>query len=76
MKTIALATAVALISVGPALARPAHVRMSHHVPVPHSSLAAPDPYGAYVGGQEVGRDPDPNIRATIRDEDYVEQHGG
>jgi hypothetical protein len=80
MKTIALATAIAVISAAPALAKTGehvqHVRASHHVMVPHASFAAPDPYGAYVDGQEIGRDPDANIRSTLRDEYYEEQSGG
>jgi len=80
MKTIALATAIALVSVAPAFAKSAehvqHMRASHHVMVPHASFAAPDPYGVYVDGQEIGRDPDANIRSTLRQEYYDEQSGG
>ena len=30
------------------------------------AAAAPDPYGVYVDGELIGRDPDPAIRAQIR----------
>ena len=32
----------------------------------------PDPYGVYVGGYHVGRDPDPNVRHMLeRDYNYI-----
>jgi hypothetical protein len=36
---------------------------------------APDPYGAYIDGREIGRDPDPNIRSSLQSE-YYELQGG
>jgi hypothetical protein len=30
-----------------------------------------DSYGVYVGGREIGRDPDPNVRQELRNEYYV-----
>jgi hypothetical protein len=78
MKTIVLATALALAASAPALAKPAdamhHVR--HHAMNPSPAVTAPDPIGAYVDGQEIGRDPDANIRATLRDEYIDRQSGG
>jgi hypothetical protein len=77
MKTIVLATALALAASAPALAKSSdamhHVR--HHAANANAVFAAPDPIGAYVDGQEVGRDPDANVRATLRDE-YIERQSG
>ena len=36
----------------------------------NAAVTAPDPYGVYVDGREIGRDPDPNIRSSLRDEYY------
>lgn len=81
MKTIVLAITLALAASASALARPAgapmhHTRAIHHAMHAHPQFAAPDPYGVYVDGQEIGRDPDANIRSTLRDEYYQEQSGG
>ena len=77
MKTIVLATALALAASAPALAKPSdamhHVR--HHAMSTNPAITAPDPIGVYVDGQEIGRDPDANIRATLHDE-YLERNGG
>jgi hypothetical protein len=35
-------------------------------PLQHYAAAAQDPYGVYVDGEMIGRDPDPAIRAQIR----------
>ena len=35
----------------------------------------PDPYGVYVGGSQVGRDPDPNVRQLL-ERDYGYMYGG
>src|SRR5262249_1728486 len=35
----------------------------------------PDPYGVYVGGSQVGRDPDPNVRQLL-ERDYNYMYGG
>jgi hypothetical protein len=80
MKTIILATALALAVSAPALAKPAdtmhHARMSHHAMNAHPAFVMPDAAGVYVDGREIGRDPDANIRATLRDESYEQQNGG
>ena len=78
MKTIVLATALALAVSAPALAKTSdttthHARLSHHAMNSHPAFVMPDPAGVYVDGQEVGRDPDPNIRSTLRDEYYERQ---
>ena len=78
MKVAPLALAIAIVTAGPALAKPtdvprsgshvAHVRSAHgqvHVQAP---AAKTDPFGAYVNGREIGRDPDPNIRQELRNE--------
>ena len=33
-----------------------------------------DPYGVYLGGREIGRDPDPNVRQQLL-RDYYAVHG-
>ena len=80
MRTIVLATALALAASAPALAKSTdvmhHARAAHHMTSPNAAVAAPDPYGVYIEGQEIGRDPDPNIRSTLRDEYYEMQSGG
>jgi hypothetical protein len=77
MKTIVLATALALAVSAPALAKTSdtmhHTRMSHHAMNSQPAFVMPDPAGVYVDGQEIGRDPDANIRATLRDEYYQRQ---
>ena len=77
MKTIVLATVLALAAAAPALAKTSDNMhpMRHHAMSPHAALVTPDPYGAYVDGQEIGRDPDANIRATLRDE-YMDRNNG
>ena len=70
MKAASLAIAVAILAGGPALAKPAHVARPSHIH--HSqprdsqnSVGTQDPYGVYWGNQEIGRDPDPNIREQL-----------
>jgi hypothetical protein len=78
MKTFVLAIALALTAAAPALATSSsvhHVRASHHVKVPHASFAAPDPYGAYTKGWEIGRDPGANISPPVQN-DYSDQEMG
>jgi hypothetical protein len=77
MKTIVLAAAIAAVVAGPALAkspdavqRMQHVRQNHQVMNAHAAVTAPDPYGVYVDGREIGRDPDPNIRSSLQGEYY------
>jgi hypothetical protein len=78
MKTIVLATALALAVSAPALAKPSDAmhHMRHHAMSTSPAVVAPDPIGAYVDGQEIGRDPDANIRATLQDEYIQRQSGG
>jgi hypothetical protein len=75
MKAIVLAAAIAAAAIAsPALAKSAkvtqQVRHSQQVLNANAALTAPDRYGVYVDGREVGRDPDPNIRSSLRDEYY------
>jgi hypothetical protein len=75
MKTIVLAAAIAAAAVvSPALAKSTnvtqHVRHSQRALDAKAAFNAPDPYGVYVGGQEIGRDPDANIRSSLRGEYY------
>lgn len=77
MKAIVLAAAIAAAVASPALAKsPAamqrvqHVHQSHRVMNAHAAFTAPDPYGVYIDGREIGRDPDPNIRSSLRGEYY------
>ena len=54
MKTIVLATVLALAAAAPALAKTSDNSMHpvrHHAMSSHAALVAPDPYGAYVDGQ-------------------------
>ena len=37
------------------------------------SFCGPDPYGVYLGGQKIGRDPDPNVRQQLV-YDYLYEH--
>ena len=78
MKTIVLATVLALAAAAPASATSSfvhHVRASHHVKVPHASFAAPDPYGAHTKGWEIDRDPGANIAPPVQN-DYSDQEMG
>ena len=79
MKSIVLAAAIAAAVATPALAKSTHVmqhtRPSQHATNTHAALNAPDPYGVYVDGREIGRDPDPNIRSSLQSE-YYELQGG
>jgi hypothetical protein len=73
------AAAIAAVSIAPAEAR--HIKRHQHTwSGTAGRLAFPgdyahygrDPYGVYVGGQEVGRDPDPNVRQRmLSDYDYL-----
>jgi hypothetical protein len=78
MKAIVLAAAISAVAIAsPALAKSAnvtqHVRHSQHVMNANAAFAVPDRSGVYVDGREVGRDPDPNIRSSLRDEYYERQ---
>jgi hypothetical protein len=48
------------------LASTAAVAKPKSAPILAATTAAQDPYGVYVDGELIGRDPDPNIRAQIR----------
>lgn len=75
MKTLVLATALAVTVAAPALARPAdnvhHLRRDHV----QASMTLPNPNGVYVNGVEVARDPDPAIRVELGNE-YYDSRGG
>ena len=79
MKSIILAAAIVAAVASPALAKSTnavqHTRQRQHVMNTHAVLNAPDPYGAYIDGREIGRDPDPHIRASLQSE-YYELQGG
>jgi hypothetical protein len=78
MKTIVLATVLALTAAAPALAKSSsaqHVHAGHHVLVPHAPFAAPDPYGAHINSREIGRDPGVTIRPPVQN-DYSDQEMG
>jgi hypothetical protein len=76
MKTIVLAAAIAAAAIAsPALAKSANVtqHVRHHSQRAldaNAAFNAPDPYGVYVDGREIGRDPDANIRSSLRGEYY------
>ena len=59
MKYLAVAAAVACIASTSAIAQPGSRQAQ-------SYAAAQDPYGVYVDGELIGRDPDPAVRAQIR----------
>ena len=69
---IVLAAILAAAAGGPALAKSQkaihHLRQTHALIDTRAAVTAPDPYGVYVQGQEIGRDPDPSIRSSLRDE--------
>ena len=78
MRRLRIATVVAAIGVAAGLATPAtaatvkHRQVARAIPqaqfdqtLPRGGEAA-DPTGVYVGGQLVGRDPDPNVRQQLR----------
>ena len=79
MKSIVLAAAIAAALASPALAKSTnvvhHARLNQHAMNTHAVVNVPDPYGAYVDGREIGRDPDPNIRSSLQSE-YYELQGG
>lgn len=60
MKHVAVIAALACVVSTSALAKPKDPMQSF------AATAAQDPYGVYVDGQLIGRDPDPAIRAQIR----------
>jgi hypothetical protein len=78
MKVASLALAIAIVTTGAALAKPtdvprsgshdAHARSAHAQVHAQNPAAKTDPFGAYMNGKEIGRDPDPNIREELRNE--------
>jgi hypothetical protein len=58
MKYFAVVAAVACVTSTTASAQPGSRQMLN--------VAAQDPYGVYVDGELIGRDPDPAVRAQIR----------
>src|SRR5262245_18671019 len=73
-KAIVLAAVLAAVAGSPALAKSQHAvhnfRQSNAQLDTSAAVAAPDPYGVYIQGREIGRDPDPNIRSSLRNEYY------
>ena len=74
MKTLILATAIALAAAAPAFAKspkPAHhVHTRQQVLNANASIGGLDPIGVYVNGREIGGDPDANIRKALQDTYY------
>ena len=77
MKKIILLAAVAAAALSPGFAS---ARSDHSHRAPHAAIAriaptlpsanygsysGPDPYGVYIGGEKIGRDPDPNVRQEL-----------
>ncbi len=60
MKYVVLVAAFACLASTSALAKPKEPMQSF------AATTAQDPYGVYVDGQLIGRDPDPAVRAQIR----------
>lgn len=60
MKYLVAIAALACVTSTVAVAKP------KSDPMQSFAAAAQDPYGVYVDGQLIGRDPDPAIRAQIR----------
>ena len=76
-KAIVLAAVLAAAAVSPALAKSQHAvhnfRQSNAQLDTRAAVAAPDPYGVYIEGREIGRDPDANIRSSLSEEYYTVQ---
>jgi len=60
MKYFVVVAALACVASTSALAKPREPMQSFTI------AAALDPYGVYVDGELIGRDPDPAVRAQIR----------
>ena len=79
MRKPAIALVLAAASIAALLATPADAKQRHQaVPrdqfnqlqLPGSAISpADDPTGVYRNGRLIGRDPDPNIRMQLRDDD-------
>jgi hypothetical protein len=76
-RAIVLAAILAAAVGSPALAKSQkalhNVRQAHAQVDTRASVTAPDPYGVYIDGREIGRDPDANIRSSLRDEYFQVQ---
>ena len=73
MKTIVLASALAVLATGSALAatnQTTHQLRHEHRLSDSNAFAAKDPFGVYIDGREIGRDPDPAIREELYNEYY------
>lgn len=74
MKSIVLAAALVAAAASPAFAKSGyavhHARAANTELDAHAAVTSRDPLGVYVQGQEIGRDPDANIRNTLKDEYY------
>jgi hypothetical protein len=73
MKTIVLASVVAVLATGSASAATNHT--AHHPRHEHrlsdsNAFMSRDPLGVYIDGREIGRDPDPAIREELYNEYY------
>jgi hypothetical protein len=76
-RAIVLAAILAAAVGSPALAKSRNanqnLRQSNAMVDTRAAVAAPEPYGVYVQGREIGRDPDANIRSSLRDEYFQVQ---
>ena len=63
MKYFAIMTALICLASTSAVAKP---RASQLQNFSAANAQQRDPYGVYVDGELIGRDPDPNVRAEIR----------
>jgi hypothetical protein len=75
-KAIVVAAVLAAVAGSPALAKSQKVqqsfRQAHAQQLDtRAAVTAPDPIGVYVGGREIGRDPDANIRSSLSEEYYT-----
>ena len=79
MKTIILATAIALAAAAPALAKSpkaVHMHASQHTLDANASLRAADPFGISVSRGEIARDGDAAARQLGHQEYFNEMYGG
>lgn len=76
-RAIVLAAILAVAVGSPALAKSKNanqnLRQSRAMMDTSATVAAPDTFGVYVRGREIGRDPDANIRSSLRDEYFQVQ---
>ena len=62
MRPIAVIVALACLASTPVLAKPKMSQLDSF----RVANTQQDPYGVYVDGELIGRDPDPAVRASIR----------